>query len=593
MIRQGGKLIVGVWVVLALLVLPLAVSAQQGGKLDILNLVNGTLDASTPTVTYTFSLGEGFIFSLSAWNRSGDLQIAMTLLDGAGTVIAESLPVGEDSSAVAIEAITVPASTTYTVKLSAISGTSGEYALILIPGYGYIHTWDEFEGKDDDLSLTWDEATTETETGIVDGRIRVYTDVANTVTWLVPDEETTWSDLYLEADITVDGSPSYFEYGFLVRVSEEDAFYMVSVASDDTWSANYFDGENWTTLQQWTDSPVLNTSSANPRIGLFVKGDTFTLFFNDEFVGSVTDPDLFAAEGSIALTGATTADQTDPVAVYFDNLIITTPEFESTSTASDDNNSNNDGISGLFGSSSGNDDDNGAEPTKLPFGLPGATKEPEQPTPLPQPTETPLPPKPTATPETVSGTSLETWRSDRPQAIVNELLDLGLVPAGGSLEIDVPNSFGDTSSSGFSYYPLASGRSFQNFVIGFDAELTTTGSGSGCGMHFRNSTDSRSLAMIMEDGSALLTQINSGEFHDATIFDVYPSVIAGQGAVNRVLVIALEETVGMYVNGELIGVADFNAASGGVALELYVQADDAGATQRTYCQLSDVWLWEF
>lgn len=608
MVRQGGKLFVGIWVVVALLMLPLAASARQdSSSLDILNMVNGTLDTSTPNTTYTFSLDSGFVFSLSAWNRSGDLALSMTLLDESGTIIAEGVPTDDSESTVAVEAITVPEPTTYSVKLSAINGTSGEYGLILIPGYSYIETWDEFEGKDDDFSLTWDVSTDPTETGVVDGQLRVFTDEPNTVTWLAPDEDLAWSDLYLEANVEVEGSPSYFEYGFLVRVSEEDAFYIITVTSDDSWWASYFDGENWTTLLEWTESPVIDTGS-DARIGLFVQGNEFTLFFNDKLVGSVTDDNLSAAEGAIALAGATTADQTDTVTVYFDNLIITSPSLSSSSTASGTGEeSNGESISGLFGSTGGE-----ATPTpRLPFGLQGATKTPEAESPAvtstpqptkeppqptkepPQPTKEPPLPLATPTPDVAAGASLENWNSAQPQALMNELLSLGLVPTGGSLEITVNNSFGDTSSSGFSFYPLAEGRSFQNFVLSFDAKLTMAGAGSGCGMHFRNNPNSRSLAFIMEDGSALLTQVNAGEFHEQTIFDVFPVVNPGVNAVNRVLVIALNETLAMYVNGELIGVVNFNLETGGVALEVYVQPDSAGATQRTYCQLQNVWLWEF
>ena len=81
MIRQGGKFIIGVWVLAALLLPLTAFARQDSGELEILSPVNGTLDASTPSATYTFSLSESYIFSLSAWNSSGNLALTMTVLD--------------------------------------------------------------------------------------------------------------------------------------------------------------------------------------------------------------------------------------------------------------------------------------------------------------------------------------------------------------------------------------------------------------------------------------------------------------------------------------------------------------------------------
>jgi len=183
MIRQGGKFIGGMWLIAALVMLPLTAFARQDdSQLEILNPANGTLDASTPTVTYTFSLSEGFVFSLNGWNRSGDLALEMTVFDAAGAIVVEGTPLDESAAVVSIEAITVPAATTYSVKLSAINGTSGEYGLMLMPGYSYVEKWDEFEAEEDEFALTWDEATTPTETGVVDGRLRVVTDEPNTVT---------------------------------------------------------------------------------------------------------------------------------------------------------------------------------------------------------------------------------------------------------------------------------------------------------------------------------------------------------------------------------------------------------------------------
>jgi hypothetical protein len=162
------------------------------------------------------------------------------------------------------------------------------------------------------------------------------------------------------------------------------------------------------------------------------------------------------------------------------------------------------------------------------------------------------------------------------------------------MEINVPSSYGDTSSSGFSFFPLGRGKTFHDFVLSFDARLVATGPESGCGMYFRSNDAYSNSALIFEDASALLGEWDAnGDLSDASFFDYADVIQGGQGATNRVHVVAVGDTVLMYVNGDLLATGDFSDETGEVALEMYVAADDAGNTVQTYCQLNNIWLWEF
>ncbi len=165
--------------------------------------------------------------------------------------------------------------------------------------------------------------------------------------------------------------------------------------------------------------------------------------------------------------------------------------------------------------------------------------------------------------------------------------------------LDIPVSYGETSSAGYSYFPLGQGNTFRNFVLAFDAHLDNTGPMSGCGMHFRDTSElsgvySSSSAMVTEDGYAFLAQFDSdGNLHPASVLETSDAINPGQGARNRVIVVANEDDVRMYVNGELLASASFEVYTGNVALEMYVSTDDNGNTAYTYCQLDNIWLWEF
>ncbi len=68
---------------------------------------------------------------------------------------------------------------------------------------------------------------------------------------------------------------------------------------------------------------------------------------------------------------------------------------------------------------------------------------------------------------------------------------------------------------------------------------------------------------------------------------------AGQDQTNRVLIVAINDTVLMYVNGQFYASGNFVAQTGAIALEMYVPSDDSGATVESYCQLNNIWLWQY
>ena len=552
---------------------------QTGTPVKLLELVEGTLDAATPAASYTFRLNEGFPFSVTGRDTTGSLGLSVTITGPTGQTLATSQPLSDDPTFHVVDAILAPATGNYTATVTRTGMGSGAYSLLVLPGYASLQKYDDFELAGDDLSLIWTPSSSDANSwDVVGGAAELTVFAPNMLSYFQPDDALSYDNLYIESDVRIEGWPSYYEYGLLVHLGQDpEAFYAITFSSDSDWSVYYFGDGGWTAIQKWTQTPVVDGADKNPRIGVMVRDKTFRAYFNDQFVGEVTDSEMRVGEGSIAVVAATRDGQTDTLTIYHDNLVITTPLLEKAAQAGD-------ALGGLAGMLSGLTQQGATPTSQLPFGMAGqATPKPTSP---PPPTAVPASPTPSA--------SLVNWASSRPSDIVDELRQMGLVPAGGSVAMTVPTSFGDTSSSGFNFYPLGQSRRFRNFVLTFDAHLDITGAESGCGMHFRNNgSTSISIGMVTEDGAAFLGQINNGELHAASVFEFAPSVVAGQGSVNRVTVVAVEEAMRMYVNGELAAAGTFDAFSGTVALEVYVAEDDLGRTQRTYCQLDNVWLWEF
>ena len=498
---------------------------------------------------------------------SGDLRVDITVQDGAGATLGQGGVVRPNFSVLALFEPTSDGLCTLT--LSREGNTAGEYSLRLLPGYDKLDVFDRFDGGE--MGVEWPPYTSDAEiSGIIEQqqmKLQVMTDnwLAYTVTTAA--DERTWSDFYIQADFAIQDTPSYYEYGFVLRTTGQvSPFYALTLSSDGDWTLAWY-GENneWDTIQSWTVSPVIDGADHNPHVAVWVQGNVFRLYFNNRFVGEVSDPNSHRMEGGFGVAAGTLRDQKDTLTVYVDNLVVTAPA--------------GNGAPPLPGTESG-----ATDTTQPPAGgLLGALGQGNQPA-----------PQPTQAPNSAGPRMLNTWQSDDPQTVVQELQSLGLIPAGGEVGMVVPSSYGDTSSAGFNYYPMGNDKTFRNFVLSFDTRLLQGVPTSGCGMFFRATNTYNADVLIFADGSFLLGEWGSdGKLTDASVVQYTDTVKEGLNETNRVVLVANEAQMTMFVNGQQVAEATFQPNTGTVALEMYVDKDDNGQTQETYCQLNNVWLWEY
>jgi len=583
--KWGARAVTAVLVVVAAFMgfptLAQAAPPAQGVlSFDDPNPVTGTLDDSSPQVSYTFACVEGTVGSVQVTTTSGDLETNIAVYAANGQPLTSGGLASSNPNVSVAEAFTVPGGGQCRVDLSRQGSTSGSYQVRLLPGYAKLDRWDTFDGSSGALGLDWgDPYTSDTlETLVVNQQLQIRVKTENLLGYATPVDEVSWSDFYAQADFTIEDTPTYYEYGFVFRDNvDADTFYSLSFSTDGDWSLYYHDPnatDVWTAIQEWTVVPVIDGADLHPRVAVWAHGNTFQAFFNGQFVGEVTDANNSASEGLIGLGAATKKGQLETLVVDADNLVITTPFQGKTSLP--------------FGGPAATPQPTGAAGL---LGILGATKPPEV-----KPTATlPLLPLATATPkpQPSGNPPLTSWNSSRPADIVGELQQQGVAPAGGSAVLNVPSSYGDTSTAGWSYFPLGQGKTYGNFVLSFDARLVMTGAGSGCGMDFWVNSGS-TTGLVTEDGSAFLGQFDSSGNPDPNNWsEVAGAVQKGEGASNRVTLVAINGKVTLYVNGQFLNSVAFKAQTGNVALSMYVNQDSSGGTQETYCQLNNIWLWEF
>jgi len=286
----------------------------------------GVLDAATPSATYTFTARAGQPISLRAAAISGNLTLDLALSGPDGGGLARAVPAAHNPAALFVDAFIPPADGTYYVTATALHGSAGAYELALLAGYAELAVLDDFSNVSDTLHLDWTPfVSVDAAADVVNGALGIQVINEGRLGMFEPDQWAAYGDFYIQADFTIEDSPGYHEYGFALRNAPgASSFYAVMFSSEGDWALFFYNGA-WTVVQDWTASPAINGADRAPRIGVFVQGSTFRVFFNDQPVGVVTDVQFFAQEGGFGLVAATSPEDDGVLIAYVDNLAVTTP----------------------------------------------------------------------------------------------------------------------------------------------------------------------------------------------------------------------------------------------------------------------------
>jgi hypothetical protein len=180
--------------------------------------------------------------------------------------------------------------------------------------------------------------------------------------------------------------------------------------------------------------------------------------------------------------------------------------------------------------------------------------------------------------------ALPTWDSSDPGAIVNSLASSGqVVPAAARdlfltekelTAITVDSQFGLIGSD------LAL---YDNFVLGAGVTIETGGKSVGCGLVYRWEDDRNlDLAYVDTAGGFGVVQARDGQL-TTDVYDRGPMV---NKEADKLLVVAQDDRVALYVNGALVTQETVQPGKGrvGVALLNYEEV-------RTHCRWTNIWVW--
>ncbi|MBN1202999.1 MAG: hypothetical protein JXJ20_14205 [Anaerolineae bacterium] len=283
--------------------------------------VRGTLNAGTPAQDWTFDGLADQVISILAVTVSGDLDPVIEVTGPDGSTIAQNDDLDSLVTDAGLEALALPVTGTYTVRVGRFGETSGEYELTLTPGFARLARLDTFDS--DEAGAIWVQPGSDV-TALDGGRLRVRAVPTGGVALAMPSDAKLLRDVYVQVQAQLDGEPSYAELGLIFRVEATPGglrSYQFRVNTGGEWSVLLEDETGEFVLKSWTRDRALDTSRFT--LAVLARSSEFAFYCNGALLGTLSD-DRLAAPGRVGMLVAVTRNQADSAAVLFDDLHITT-----------------------------------------------------------------------------------------------------------------------------------------------------------------------------------------------------------------------------------------------------------------------------
>jgi hypothetical protein len=242
----------------------------------------------------------------------------MTLTDSSGNVVTRSDDYDYPNSLdPLLEAITMPRADTFTLTVSGVNNTAGDYTLTMLPGYSVPAYIDDFASSNwQPLSdvLTVEQTDEQLTLGISGARVNEA---------IFDNDADIFGDFYAQAQVTNVFNSSGWVVGMAFR-HQGDSYYLLSINAEGTWRFSVIENGTERVLRDWTLHPNIVAGANRFTIAVLARGAGFDFFFNTGFIGSASDATLTEA-GTIGLALGTFATQSSTSGATFDDLIVTTP----------------------------------------------------------------------------------------------------------------------------------------------------------------------------------------------------------------------------------------------------------------------------
>jgi hypothetical protein len=312
-----NKLFLLLCIAILLLMPPLEKSVlAQSTVLALYDTVTGSV-AAGGSEDWTLSAPAGAVLSLFVRAQDGALDPTLALLEGGTVLLANDDYAYPDTRDAGLQAITIPRTGTYTVRVSAFGSSAGAYILSVMPGYGQEALRDTF-----DSGGTW-AASGAGDVAAGDGTLLINVDGIEQVGSASSASMPTFEQFYAQADIReVRGRG-----GWVVAMNARESGTQSYVFEVNQLGQTRFvrrSGEQITTLRDWSTHPAIRAGETEFTLGILAYNQDFDLFYNSVLIGSVRDGEP-ARAGRFSFAARTGSALDAAVEFQVDTLLVTTP----------------------------------------------------------------------------------------------------------------------------------------------------------------------------------------------------------------------------------------------------------------------------
>ena len=307
---------------LALLQLWLAtttISVAQEQTLNFFEAVQGSLEPGAQE-SWRFSAPRGSMISLVARALNDRLDPRLDVHDNEGVLIASNDDVDwpANTSAV-IEALSLPASGDYSVRVSGVGNSAGNYELLLLQGWSDL-VWDEdFNDAD-----AWQASTIAADTYLGEGRAVLVLEPPVEAVTITRALELPPEGFALYADITEVAGNRGWRLGLVSHWQSRNEWARYTVDNLGRWQFLVNAADGLKVLQGWAEHPAIREGDEPASLGLAFYGDGVELFYNYKSLGRITEG-LPESPGRIGLYVGTGNQPDAQLTAWFSGLRLTAP----------------------------------------------------------------------------------------------------------------------------------------------------------------------------------------------------------------------------------------------------------------------------
>jgi len=314
-IHHALRLGLCLWLSAFILCLPSA--RAQDMTLTLYDTVASTL-APGASEDWTLIAPAGAVVSFVVRAADDAFDPTLTILEGGAALIANDDADPATTRNPALEAITLPRTGTYIVRVSAFANAGGAYTLAVLPGYAQNPLRDDFEDVGGWVALDDGLAVTQ-----ADGRLQLDLDGIEQQGGAVNPDAVTFDHAYVVAEFDVTRTRGGWAAGLLVRQTDDGA-YLFEINDRGQWRFILRQGTNDTILRDWTAHPAIVAGTTRFDLGVLMNGGELAVFYDGQGIGIIND-DTLGAPGRIGFDVRTGSGLDSGVTITVGSLTVTTP----------------------------------------------------------------------------------------------------------------------------------------------------------------------------------------------------------------------------------------------------------------------------